>query len=608
MLNTESTEVRLDDPAELEMLHALPRRIAELRSSRAGHAAIEEAVRARGEWIARTGLSRMTEHLKALGPVVVHLQLPTGLRDFEALPWEMALVDGVPLVQHGVMFVRGVLGSGSGTGRAADPRDLPSHLRMLALFSLPQTTTPVDLGAHRADLRARLLDLSAGGRDSGTPLELRTRQFGVSRDTLRSMLREPAGWDVIHIVAHGLPGGLCLERRDGTTDRVSTRDLVELLGQGRGRTRLVFLSACWSGGQEPDLSDAVDEEPAPERASALTSLASAVAEELGCAVVAMRFPVGNDFARIFAVRLYTHLFRSSHTLPQALRNTLAETLADPELPERRYPLLCAATPMLYGAAALTQSLPDRPMRSVPPRGPRSNGVGALPDRPRSFVGRLREMMRLSSALAPESGVRGAVVHGVTGMGATTCAALLAHDHREAFDVIVWHPRPASPEAVAPSIGDPFADLLRRIVVQVPELARAYRELPWPEWIGRAAALRLLLVLDAADRAVGQDPRFADLVQRFAEEDGPGRILLTSRAELPALASCLPRTELPPLDDDEMWQILRTLPRLGALSRVRRTSVTAARVVRRAAGRPDRLLDAERRARTVETLEEWLRDQ
>ncbi|MFH8470276.1 CHAT domain-containing protein [Streptomyces sp. NPDC017991] len=623
----EFTPVRLScvDLAELDRLHALPQRIAALRGKPGGLARIEDEVRRAGEWIARVGLGGMTHHLKALGPAVVRLELPSQLAGFEALPWELGLVDGRPLALHGTTVVRGARSSSEALH---DPPELPPRLRMLALFSLPRATAALDLGAHRTALRGELLALAAGGRAGAAPLELRTRQFGVGRATLRGMLDEADGWDIVHVVAHGLPGTLRLELPDGGEDPVATRDLIKLLGRLRNRVRLVFLSACWSGGQAagPDGagSDGAGEESgtaahtgreegdgdvlggAGAAHPALTSLASAMADELGCAVVAMRFPVGNDFALAFAVRLYTRLLRHRHTLPQALHKALVETVDDPELGESRYQSFSAATPMLYGAAALDRGLLDRPLLGGPLPGRYQGNAGPLPDRPASFVGRLREMIGANTALAPASGVPGAVIHGERGMGATTCAALLAHDHREAFSTIVWHPRPEWAEAITPSCADPVTDFMRHLEIRLPGLAGLSDDLSWTEAMARIAGLRVLVVVDATDRV--HDPRWAEMIEALAlaSAERPGRLLLTARTDLPEIAPALRRVPLPPLEPAEMRQIIRTLPRLGPIHRARETSRTADQVLRRAAGNPGVLHEAEACAGTQEELNAWLR--
>ncbi|WP_371544960.1 CHAT domain-containing protein [Streptomyces sp. NBC_00554] len=598
---------------ELDRLYALPQRIAVLRGKRDGLPRIEDEVRAAGEWIACVGLGEMAGHLKELGPAVVRLELPPELADFEALPWELALVEdrpsaphgAQPLALHGTTMVRGVGSRSEVVPRGAPV--LPSRLRMLALFSLPRATATLDLGAHRTALRGKLLELAVGGQSGALPLELRTRQFGVGRSTLRGMLDEPDGWDIIHVVAHGLPGILRLEHPDGTEDQVTTQDLVELFGRARNRVRLVVLSACWSGGEVPGAGGPESADATDTPHSALTSLASAMADDLGCAVVAMRFPVGNGFALAFSTRLYTHLLRHRQALPQALHNALRETVADPELGEHRYPLFSAGAPMLYGAAAADQKLPGRPLPRTRLPGRYEGSAGPLPDRPTSFFGRLPEMVGANVALAPESGVRGAVLHGAAGMGATTCASLLAHDHREAFSTIVWHPRPEWAEEITPSRADPLADFLWHLEIRRPELAGISRDLPRTEAVARIVSLRLLLVFDAADRALARDPRLAGMIEALAAAEGPGKLLLTSRTDLPDLAPALRRVPLDPLGDAEIREIARTLPLLGPMSRTRATSRTAARVLSRTQGNPGVLYDAEAHAGVPEALDQWLLD-
>ena len=75
---------------------------------------------------------------------------------------------------------------------------------------------------------------------------MRVLQYGVTRQRLRDVLEEGEGWDVIHVAGHGAPGELTLETEDGSPDRITAAELVDLLDLGRERVKLVTVSACWS--------------------------------------------------------------------------------------------------------------------------------------------------------------------------------------------------------------------------------------------------------------------------------------------------------------------------------------------------------------------------
>ncbi|MEV6194037.1 CHAT domain-containing protein [Streptomyces sp. NPDC051920] len=592
--------------AELYELQGL---VARAHGSEGGAAEVEHVLRTSGEWIGSVGLGAVAPVLRELAPLVVTLELPSEMGDFEHLPWELGLVEGRSLAEHGVLFVRDhrptVSTASVAVGSSPGEREPPSRLRMLALFSLPRRAAALDLGAHRATLRGGLRDLAAGGGAApALPLEVRTRQFGVTRGTLGAMLDEPEGWDVLHIVAHGLPGLLTLEKEDGTSDDLSAEDLLALLDRARGRTRLVFLAVCWSAGRTVNRAAVPAQRGGEaERAAPVVpeSLASAIAERLGCAVVAMRFPVRNDFALHLAQGLYTHLFRQGLPLPAALHAALADTAPDARFGGDATPLSFAVTPVLHGVSAAGLRLPDRLLRPTTRSRRRADAAGTLPGRPDSFVGHLREMTAASAALAVDSGMRGAVLHGRGGLGATTCAVQLAHDHREAFDQIVWHPRPPWYGAPAPSGAEPVDRLLEHLAVEVPQLRGVPRDHSWADLISRTARMRLLLVVDAADRALAHDARWGPFIDRLASARGPLRLLLTSRTALPKRAPGLPRVELESLSDDEMRQILCALPGLSAAGE------TPPQILSRTGGNPGLLMKAEGSARTSPAeLERWKR--
>jgi hypothetical protein len=130
---------------------------------------------------------------------------------------------------------------------------------------------------------------------------------------------------------------LALETEDGSPDRVAAAELVDLLDLARERVKLVTVSACWSAAltlaeqrrllQLPTRDDfrAEQAEPGlagePRRAGGLESaggLAAALVDRLGCGVLAMRYPVVDDFAIALAEKLYDLLVGKGQPLPRAL--------------------------------------------------------------------------------------------------------------------------------------------------------------------------------------------------------------------------------------------------------------------------------------------------
>jgi len=245
---------------------------------------------------------------------------------------------------------------------------------------------------------------------SGRGVDVRVLQYGVTRARLREVLEEAEGWDVIHVSGHGLPGELELERADGSPDPVTSRELGDLLWRARERLRLVTVSACWSAAMTlaeqrrllrlPVSAEARGEPDAGPEAGAAGGLASELTGRLGCAVLAMRYPVVDGFAIGLAERLYGLAADKGQPVARALGIALADprVVADPPTPQ--CPALSGVTPALFGARAvgLTLAAPER-------SGPVSYDVRVLklarfPAQPERFVGRTSVMARSSAALAP----------------------------------------------------------------------------------------------------------------------------------------------------------------------------------------------------------------
>ena len=119
-----------------------------------------------------------------------------------------------------------------------------ARLRVLGLFSLPEGGgAALNLRRERFELARLVHEVAAV---AGRGVELRVLQYGVTRERLRTVMREGPGWDVVHISGHGGRGAFVLEHPDGKPDVVSSSELVELLAPAARQIRLVTASACSS--------------------------------------------------------------------------------------------------------------------------------------------------------------------------------------------------------------------------------------------------------------------------------------------------------------------------------------------------------------------------
>ena len=248
--------------------------------------------------------------------VVVRVRVPESAQFLLTLPLEIARIDGAPL--DGVSFVFQAVGE-----KPREVLPIGRRLRLLALFSVPPDGSALNLRRERRMLRQLVGDLAGA---AGPAVDLRVLQYGVTRDSLKQVLEEAEGWDVIHFSGHGLPGALVLEKPDGTTDQVSSTDLAKMLEQAGARVKLVVLSACLSAAASIEQSLrwlGVAPANAPSRdasasgsAQVAPTVAQALTQSLGCAVVAMRYAVEDEFASNFGRALYEQL------IPQLLSKEL----------------------------------------------------------------------------------------------------------------------------------------------------------------------------------------------------------------------------------------------------------------------------------------------
>ncbi len=576
-----------------------------------------------GKWMGERVFGPVAAKLATLltpPATVVEVSVPPEAQALLARPFELTHLPGPdgagrPMVERGVRFVYQLAGSPP----PGPPKPAGERLRVLALFSLPHGEKPLGLRRERVELEALLHRVAQTG---GLGIELRVLQYGATRAILGDALEEAAGWDLIHISGHGLEGEVALENVAGDADPIDAEELASLLKPAQGRLSLLTLSTCLSGaasleaarrqvGLEPPrrqaaaarAAEAAAEASAPgaaddgaaadeslgggsrqtaaeavaagvPQAAALPSLGQQLAAELDCAVIAMRYSVGDDFARRLTLALYDKLLAKRQPLPAALQLALGEALEGGPGTAKALPL-SAVTPILFGrrAAALVLNAPTAPAEpfELPETGP----LG-FPEPPPRFVGRLRPMLSASAALAPASPRRGVLFHGMAGGGKSACALELAWRHeRGRFRGMVWWKAPDEGQEIDRALTD-FALALER---QLPGLAlvglvndsKDFTAKALPRLKSLLRERSLLLVLDNLESLLTSGDRFRDdrwaaLILALLDHPGLSRLILTSRRVPAELVGhpALERQAIHALSFPESVLLARELPTLAPL--------------------------------------------
>jgi tetratricopeptide (TPR) repeat protein len=555
------------------MRHAAPdRRIVD-----GARQVAEAAVWAGSEFLGTSVVAAVGVAAEA-GPVTVRVRLPEVLDHVSLWPVELASDGGGPLAARGdVCFVYDANERGPGRAKAAGNR-----LRILAVFSQSTQASGLALRRERYAL-SRLIRRVARNQAA---VELRVVQYGATRERLREIADEGDGWDILHLSAHGAAGILLLEKADGSPDPVSVGDLVTLLRPIRRRVKLAVVSSCESAAditaetyrllglaQQAEALEAQAGEmrvaAAVASAAAVPGLARALARELSCAVVAMRYPVHDEFAIAFGDAFYERLLSRRQPVDVAMARALAE-MAVPPSPSR--PPVSLVTPVLLGAQAVG-------LRLDVPRGrsqvdPAEHRMAYFPAEPARFVGRTAAMARASSALAPDSGHSAVLLYGMAGAGKTTCALELAYRYAGNFAAAAYWQAPVRDEEWASAL----ADFANRMEIQL-----AAYGFTMSSHIGTVQALDaflprlrhalrdsgVLLVLDSLETLLTpdgswRDPRWERLIAALIGHDGESRVILTSRISPQGVTAGTVTLPVHVLSLDESVGLARELPNLRGL--------------------------------------------
>ena len=529
-----------------------------------------------GAWIGATILGgQVAAAMVDYAPVTVRVELPAVLEFLLYRPLELAHVGGVPLAAHEVSLLfqlpdapAGPAGGAAGAAAGRVPlqrkRPVGASLRVLGVFSLPTGASVLGLRRERYELSRLAREL--GGR-AGRAVEVEVLQYGVTRERLQERARDGEGWDVLHLSGHGAAGTFLLEHPDGSLDPVGSHELVQLLRPARARVKLAVVAACESGAASAaetlhllsldrqaeswqeiaDTEVAVGPEPgvdlggSPQTGAAanpdpVASVVGGMARELGrelqCPVLAMRYPVIDDFAIALTGGFYRLLWESGQPVDAALRLALADLTAAG--PSAAVPPISLAVPTLFGTGA------DLVLR--PPTGRRPDlsaaRMAGFPQEPQRFVGRTQVLAAASAALAPDSGRAGVLVHGMAGAGKTACALELAYRHQDTFAALAFWKGPEHDEGVFGAI----EDLAQRLESQLGEYGftmadkvatLAELETFLPRLTQILEDNGLLLVLDNLEHLLDnhgrwRDDRWAALVGALTGHRGLSRVILTSR--------------------------------------------------------------------------------
>jgi tetratricopeptide (TPR) repeat protein len=520
-----------------------------------------------GSWASESLLGvEVCAAIAAAAPVTVWVTVPEALDHVLLWPLELAHAAGKPLLERGdVAFVYDIVPGAAGAV-APEERSADDALRILAVFSLPAGTALTGERRERYELSRLIRQVTEHGR----AVELRVLQYGVTRKLLAEVADSGKGWDVLHLSSHGSPGLFGLEKPDGSPDWVTTSDLIGLLRFAR-RVKLAVVGSCLSAAEDEAaaparlIGPAVEvsaEATAQHRAPHVTGLARGLVRELGCAVVATRYLVTAEHMTAFNAVFYASLLDAGDPVDVAAARALAESSPGDRSVYR-------VSPGVFGARAvgLTFRAPRRRV-TADQVGQRKAG---LPDEPERFVGRVATISAATAVLAADSEKTVVALHGMPGIGATTCALELAYRQQDNFTATAYWRAPgrgASGSADAPAAF--AASLQDQLGLPLPSR--------WPTrgWEGYARRLsralrrrRLLLVLDDVDALLSsegewRDPRWTLILTALTAHGGQSRLILAGRIPPPVDGQASRVFPLGLLQEDEAYQMVRELPSLRAL--------------------------------------------
>ncbi|MCP4697967.1 MAG: CHAT domain-containing protein [Gammaproteobacteria bacterium] len=378
---------------------------------------------------------------------------------FARVPWEIACSEKQPdTLAELNLAVRAVTAGTELSGDLEQTVKPEESLRVLLVFTETPASNPLAVRLERE----RLLELFHQEILPHRQVEVDVLCHGVTRAAIETRVRERGGYHIVHWSGHGSQNTLELAGEDGGT--ISGQGLVRLFRKAGGFIpQLMFLSACHSGsfisvrdwaglraaiaGQQPELSENSKKSEGSKKGTekgsekGYTGAALELLKAQVPQVVAMRYAVGDAYARRLARRFYKHLlsdkalFHADSALVLARNELLEDARADEHEPTDH------ATPLLFGRSRV--QLHPRAGRSPQLNKRRPQPQPLLPgsrelDPPFGFVGRNAELGRLATEWLPRSRDKSplAIIQGLAGLGKTALAAEIINCWHNRFDWVL----------------------------------------------------------------------------------------------------------------------------------------------------------------------------
>lgn len=509
------------------------------------------------------------------------------------IPWEIAR----PAPDQESLAERNLLVRMVPTGVVADSEPLPfaDVLRVLFVFAEARGSKPLGMRQERLEL----LELFEKQIYPKRRVVAHFLGHGVTRGRLEELIRDVGGFHVVHWSGHGEPNLLELCQPGGKPDYLSGEELLKLfLDAGGYLPHLFMLSACHSGEvakvtnwleflavlRDEGLAIPADKDLQLDKESGFVGTAHALLQGGVPAVVAMRFAVGDEYARELTKLFYERLLADEKPKPpaQALTQARNELLRQKD---RRFTAADSATPLLYGDADL--KIVNGRSPAIDGRRRRIREIGELA-RHEGFVGRTWELAGLGSDFIGTGEKPIAQIVGIGGMGKTALAAEVLDVWEEGFDWVLIYQGKPNALAFDATLRDIHLDLMGEEGVYAEFVtqnrADAIRRDATPDFQGERRLQRLianlvrtleqekiLLVFDNFETALKphsendagevwacQDPAwdvcFATLAVKLL---GTGsRVLVTTRHPLASLAKVAHQVVLGPLPYGEAILYLR----------------------------------------------------